>query len=265
MADLSHGRASFGTQANALLRKNLTFQKRNIKENVRLILFPFLLCVLLVLVQSLINTELDKPKNKCGCACSNGKDICESNERVCGIQYSTLSQVATCPIPSPPEWPPLFQIPGPKYRAAKTDFSSFTDLPAESCKNTGTCPATILYTGNNQSFGEILAGNMLSSSSTLNSSDLLNSFADNIMGSDTMTDTTNLLEPAFFSNEPVYHLQPQCSANSTTSVSIQTSSFPVSQPQGIIHINKISNFITVINISGDRICLTSHHMDTGQI
>ncbi|CAL5374698.1 unnamed protein product [Camellia sinensis] len=207
--------------------------KRNIKENVRLILFPFLLCVLLVLVQSLINTELDKPKNKCGCACSNGKDICESNERVCGIQYSTLSQVATCPIPSPPEWPPLFQIPGPKYRAAKTDFSSFTDLPAESCKNTGTCPATILYTGNNQSFGQILAGNMLSSSSTLNSSDLLNSFADNIMGSDTMTDTTNLLEPAFFSNEPVYHLQPQCSANSTTSVSIQTSSFPVSQPQEV--------------------------------
>ncbi|KAF5957628.1 hypothetical protein HYC85_004853 [Camellia sinensis] len=190
MADLSHGRASFGTQANALLRKNLTFQKRNIKENVRLILFPFLLCVLLVLVQSLINTELDKPKNKCGCACSNGKDICESNERVCGIQYSTLSQVATCPIPSPPEWPPLFQIP-------------------------------------------VLAGNMLSSSSTLNSSDLLNSFADNIMGSDTMTDTTNLLEPAFFSNEPVYHLQPQCSANSTTSVSIQTSSFPVSQPQEV--------------------------------
>ncbi|GMP33510.1 hypothetical protein CsSME_00006799 [Camellia sinensis var. sinensis] len=74
---------------------------------------------------------------------------------------------------------------------------------------------------------------MLSSSSTLNSSDLLNSFADNIMGSDTMTDTTNLLEPAFFSNEPVYHLQPQCSANSTTSVSIQTSSFPVSQPQEV--------------------------------
>ena len=86
---------------------------------------------------------------------------------------------------------------------------------------------------------------------------------ETLQGSDTMTDTTNLLEPAFFSNEPVYHLQPQCSANSTTSVSIQISSIPVSQ--GIIHINKISNFITVINISGDRICLTSHHMDTGQI
>ncbi|XP_028087289.1 ABC transporter A family member 7-like [Camellia sinensis] len=223
MADSSHGRASFSNQANALLRKNLTFQKRNIRANLRLIFFPFYFCLILVLVQTLVNKELDKPKNKCGCTCidTNGDGKCE---RVCGIEYSTLDQVSSCSIPSPPEWPPLLQIPAPEFRAVRTDFLSFTDLPDESCRSSGSCPATILFTGNNQSLGQSLAGNMFPSSSTLNSSDILYSLANDVSGSETMTGYFNFLDPAFFSNYPLYRLQQQCSTNSTTSVTIQITS-----------------------------------------
>ncbi|KAH7857513.1 hypothetical protein Vadar_013552 [Vaccinium darrowii] len=219
MADSSHGRASFWTRANALLRKNLTFQKRNRRANIRLILFPFLLCLLLVLIQNLINHLLDDAKYKCGC----------NSENVCGIQYSTLDQASSCPIPSPPEWPPLLQIPAPEYRAVRTDFVSFTDLPDQSCRNTGTCPATILFTGNNQTLGERLAGNLFTSSSTLNSSDILYSLASYALGSDTETQYTNFLDPAYFSNEPVYYLEPQCSTNSMIPVSIPIASSVVTQ------------------------------------
>lgn len=128
-------------------------QKRNIRSNIRLILFPVLLCALLVLIQTIVNRELDKPSNKCGCTCidTNGDGKCEE---VCGIEYSTLDQAASCPIPNPPEWPPLLQVPAPGYRAVQADFFPFSDLPNESCKRTGSCPATILLTGTNQTLGQ---------------------------------------------------------------------------------------------------------------
>ncbi|KAI8528928.1 hypothetical protein RHMOL_Rhmol12G0186000 [Rhododendron molle] len=231
MADASHGRASFWTRANALLRKNLTFQKRNRKSTIRLILYPFLLCLILVVVQNLINHLLDNAKYKCGCTCvdSNADGQCDSTEKVCGIQYSTLDQASSCPIPSPPEWPPFLQIPAPEYRAVRTDFVSFTDLPDQSCRNTGTCPATILFTGNNQTLGQRLAGYYFTSFSTLNSSDILYSLASYALGSDTETQLTNFLDPAFFSNEPIYHLEPQCSANSMIPVTVQIASIAVTQ------------------------------------
>lgn len=123
------------------------------KTNVRLILFPFLLCLLLVLIQSLIDNELDKPKYRCGCTCidTNGDGRCEE---VCGVQFSTLEQASSCPIESPPEWPPLLQMPAPEFRAVRTNFNPFLDLPDESCRRTGTCPATVLFTGTNQSLAE---------------------------------------------------------------------------------------------------------------
>ncbi|XP_057952302.1 ABC transporter A family member 7-like isoform X2 [Malania oleifera] len=223
MADPSQGPASFWTQANALLRKNLTFQKRNIKTNIRLISFPFILCLLLVLIQAMINNELDKPKNRCGCTCidRNGDGQCES---VCGIEYSTLDQASSCPIPNPPEWPALLQIPAPEYRAVRTDFLSSSDLPDESCKRSGSCPASILVTGKNQSFGDSLAGNMFASSFTINSSSLLDSLAYNVLGSETKTEYSNFLDSAFSSNRPIYYIQSQCTTNSTFFVPIQLAS-----------------------------------------
>ncbi|KAF8399432.1 hypothetical protein HHK36_015297 [Tetracentron sinense] len=221
MADSSHGPASFWTQANALLRKNIAFQKRNFKTNVRLITFPFFLCLLLVLLQNLVNRELDKSKNRCGCTCidRNGDGTCE---RVCGIEYSTLDQVGTCPIPSPPEWPALLQIPAPEYRAVRTDFIPFTDLPDDLCKRTGSCPVTILLTGD-------LAGNLFMGAFSLNSSDILNSFANAFLGSEAISELSNFLESAFFSDLPIYNVQPQCTPNSTLSVPIQIGSTIVQQ------------------------------------
>ena len=93
-----------------------------------------------------INNELNKAKYRCGCAQVNGTTVC-------GIQYSTLDQAVSCPIPSPPKWPALIQVPAPQYRASRTDFIPFSDLPSESCKQTGSCPVTTLVTGNNQTFG----------------------------------------------------------------------------------------------------------------
>lgn len=223
MAEPAHGPASFWTQANALLRKNLTFQKRNIKTNIRLISFPFVLCLLLVLIQSLVNHELNKASNKCGCECidTNGDGQCE---KVCGIQYSTVDQVGTCPMQNPPEWPPLLQIPAPQYRAVTND----------SCRRTGSCPATILFTGNNQSLGEILVRNMVPNSSTPisstpNSSDVLVSLAQNVLGSASWPNLYNYLEPAFASDQPVYEVQQQCTSNSSFSVALQESSITLQQ------------------------------------
>lgn len=228
MSDSSHGSSNFWTQANALLRKNLTYQKRNIRSNIRLILFPVLLCALLVLIQTIVNRELDKPSNKCGCTCidTNGDGKCEE---VCGIEYSTLDQAGACPIPNPPEWPPLLQVPAPEYRAVQADFFAFSDLPDESCKRTGSCPATILLTGTNQTLGQSVAANLFLNSSSLNTSDILYSITNYVLGSGTETEYDNFLEPAFFSNEPVYYLQPQCRSDSKFSVSFPFGSGLVQQ------------------------------------
>ncbi|KAI3440614.1 ABC transporter domain-containing protein [Psidium guajava] len=229
MAEPSNGPASFWTQANALLRKNFTFQKRNIKTNIQLISFPFVLCLLIVLIQSLVNHELNNADNKCGCECidTNGDGQCE---KVCGIQYSTIDQVGTCPILNPPEWPPLLQIPAPQYRAVKTDFIPFNnDLPNDSCRRIGSCPATILFTGSNQSLGEILLGNMVPNSSTLNFSDVLGSLAQNVLGTASWPNLYNYLEPAFSSDQPVYAVEQQCIGNSSFSVAIQESSITFQQ------------------------------------
>nr|XP_017188524.2 ABC transporter A family member 7-like isoform X2 [Malus domestica] len=227
MADTSHGPASFWTQANALLRKNLTFQKRNIKQNIRLVSFPILLCLMLVLVQKLVNNELDKAENRCGCSCidTNGDGKCEE---VCGLEYSSLTQGASCPIPDPPQWPPLLQVPAPKYRAVISDVIPYTDLPNESCKRTGTCPVTVLFTGKNQSLGEVLAGNMFRSSSTLNSSDP-DYLARSASGSESMPEYSNFLDPAFFSDLPLYIVQSHCPQNSIFSVPFNTSSIGIQQ------------------------------------
>ncbi|KAF6159969.1 hypothetical protein GIB67_033053 [Kingdonia uniflora] len=213
----SLGPASFSTQANALMRKNLTFQKRNLRTNCCLVAFPLILCILVFAIQVLVNAQLDKPKNKCGCI----------SKGVCGIEYSTLDQVGTCPIPSPPEWPALMQLPRPEYRAV--NIEPFTDLPDESCRRTGSCPVTILVTGGNRSLGESLVGNLLTSGFSPNSSDVLNTFANILPGSDTDTELNNFLESAFFSNRYMYSVQPRCTTNSTFYVPIKIASITLQQ------------------------------------
>ncbi|GKV14086.1 hypothetical protein SLEP1_g25007 [Rubroshorea leprosula] len=197
------------------------------KANIQLICFPIIFCAIIVVTQTVVDIELDKPKFQCGCTCidTNGDGQCE---KVCGIEYSSLDQVASCPIPSPPEWPPLLQIPAPEYRAVSANSFASRDLPNESCRTTGSCPATSLFTGNNRSLGNILTVNMFTSF-TINSSDLISSLASNVLGTATYPESNNYIEPAFLSNLPIYNLQSQCMLNSTFSVVVNQSSFEKDQ------------------------------------
>ncbi|KAG8049612.1 hypothetical protein GUJ93_ZPchr0009g2395 [Zizania palustris] len=228
MDDSPRGPASFSTQAGALLRKNLCLQEsappslppsfpgplpwgRNLKTNVGITVFPILICVLLVVLQNVINGELDKPKYRCGCVCVEiGADgACERKE--CGIQHSTLEQVWSCPVPSPPRWPALIQVPWPGFRAVKTASQPFDDLPEPFCRADGSCPATVLITGKAQSFAESVSGGLFPAfSPSLNVTDYLDVLSRIVAGSDTSPWYTQLLEPAFFSGKTLRLVQPQC-------------------------------------------------------
>ncbi|XVF51955.1 hypothetical protein PTKIN_Ptkin04bG0225600 [Pterospermum kingtungense] len=200
------GPASFWTQADALLRKNLAFQKRNMGANIRLICFPLFFCILFVLVDNLTNVA------------DNGK------AKRCGSENATMGQASSCPIPNPPEWPALLQIPAPNYRAVRTDSLTSSDLPNESCRRTGDCPAITLFTGNNQSLAEILTRTMFSTSSDIDSSNDLGSLATNVLGTETNPEGNNYIEPAFASDLPIYNVQRQCTPNSTVYIAINQSS-----------------------------------------
>ncbi|GAU47773.1 hypothetical protein TSUD_193100 [Trifolium subterraneum] len=189
--------SSFWIQANALLRKSLTFQKRNVKTNIRLILLPLILCVLLVLLQNFIDTQYNTPEFKCGCVCPNNRKNCDDSEKLCGVQYSEDTQAVFCKIPNPPQWPPLLQ------------------LPYVYCKQNESCPFNMLFTAENQSFAQIVSENMFPSAPTVNSSDIMTSLASNVLGSESSPGANSFLEPGFTSGFPVYYLQTQCPQNNS--------------------------------------------------
>ncbi|KAM3212246.1 hypothetical protein ACQJBY_065364 [Aegilops geniculata] len=201
---------SFVSQTNALLRKNLIFQKRNRKATIRLIIVPIYLCVLLSVLQRVINNLLDKPKYKCGCMCVdvNGTGPCQN---VCGIQYSTLDQAGSCPIPNPPEWPALLQVPRPEYRAIQDS--------SESCRKSQSCPAAIPFTGANETLSTTVMQNMFTDSPLLNISDNA-SISGLLLGTDMPGTSTGFIEPAFISDLPIYVLQSEC--KSRDSVTLRT-------------------------------------------
>ncbi|CAA7031237.1 unnamed protein product [Microthlaspi erraticum] len=198
--------ASFLTRANALFRKNLTYQKRNIWSNVRLIVIPLYLCVLLVFIQALFDTQVNNSAdNQCGCQCLDSK--CQN--KTCGLQHSSPSQAIFCAFPNPPALPPLLQIP-------------LTKTSSESCRRTGSCPlVTILVTGNNPNLGTTLSMNLLSTTSfPVNSTGdlLLRSLANN--GTTSEADFTNYNDPGIHSNLPLYNIQTRCTQEATFSFSI---------------------------------------------
>ncbi|XP_066327203.1 ABC transporter A family member 7-like isoform X3 [Miscanthus floridulus] len=228
----TRGPASFLTQANALLRKNLCFQKRNLKTNIGITLFPVLLCVILVVLQGVIDRELDKPKYRCGgCACVDPGpaavgDACRRTE--CGVQFSTLDQVGSCPIPSPTPWPALVQVPRPESRAVRTAGQPFDGLPDPTCRDTGSCPAAVLITGNNRSLAQSLSGGLFpASTSSLNLTDYLDAFSKIVAGSDTWPWTTELIESAFIPGNNLYLLQSRCLSNLTQTVSTNAAAIPL--------------------------------------
>lgn len=224
-------------------------------------MIPFYLCVLLVGIQALFDSQItNSADNQCGCQCTltneNGKCV----NKTCGIEYSSTDQAFFCSIPSPPQWPPLLQVPPPQSRAVRASFLPEIGLPSESCRRTGSCPVTFLFTGSNHSLGarmflclllllcklfslEVtfftcyigLYGNMLPSSVTVNSSDLLQGLAYNALvsslfvsavkcvhvclmslfyqGTETEAELTNYLDPGIASDLPIYNIQSRCILN----------------------------------------------------
>ncbi|XP_058181545.1 ABC transporter A family member 10-like [Rhododendron vialii] len=204
-----HGPASFWTQADALLRKNLVFQKRRKAANCRLILFPVILCAFLVVVRkfmSLSSGKQPKPFPR-GYVCSDDE-----------LYYN----FTLCWIPTPHEYPPLLQIPDSDYRAVRTAFFPFGDLPDGSCKKTNSCPVTVLVTGSNKSLGLDLAGRFFPRSSILITSDILQRFADGVFGSVSQPGEKSgpemYLDSAFFSDDTttIYNIQRRCRRNSSS-------------------------------------------------
>lgn len=188
--------AGFASQSNALLKKNLTFQKRNCKTNLCMVIFPILLCSLMSGLQHFINHELGKLDN-----------LCDSKE-------DDLS--GFCPVPKPPKWTPLLQIPRPYNRAVKANLSLFQDLPDDSCRKTRNCPATILYTGKNRSLAEGLVQNFFPTLLNANHTDVVDVIPDIVLGTDVRIGTSQFFDGAFSLGSPIYVLQSKCTPNFTS-------------------------------------------------
>lgn len=111
-------------------------QRKHIWTNVRLVLIPLFLCLILLSFQLLLDavTKSFSETTKCG----NKDDLLSSD----------------CAIPNPPLLPPMLEIPEPVSRAVKANLFPYNGLPDKSCRKIGTCPVTILVTGNNHSLGK---------------------------------------------------------------------------------------------------------------
>ncbi|KAL6596140.1 hypothetical protein ACP70R_047504 [Stipagrostis hirtigluma subsp. patula] len=181
-------------QVHALFLKNLSFQRRNARTNAAIALFPVLLCVLLVAVQNMVDSQLDRPPFRCGCAGTE-----------CGIQYSTPVQALSCAVPAPPRWPALVQVPGVEARAR-------TPLHPKGCNaSEPECAATVLITGLKRQLAEDLGRRLFPPVPvTMNSSGYLDEFSRVVPGSSSLPAHELFIEPGLVPNATLYVLQQQC-------------------------------------------------------
>lgn len=117
----------------------IEMQRKHIWTNVRLILVPLFLCLILLAIQHVLDALMKGVSDMTG--------DCKSNADLSG---------GMCPIPNPPMLPPMLQIPQHELRSVKTEFLPYKDLPDKSCRGTmgGSCPVTILMTGDKQPLGK---------------------------------------------------------------------------------------------------------------
>ncbi|MED6111649.1 hypothetical protein PIB30_054151 [Stylosanthes scabra] len=209
---------TFFTQANALLRKNLTYQKRHVKTNLRLVLFPVILMLLLFALQTaldILQSEANRGDDKkkaaaCkGCVCVRDglpqyQPECPDSDKVCGPQFLPPDDAQRCPVSNPPEWPPLL------------DFETGDGF----CSDDAACNVTMLFTGTDQSFAESLFGTMFPTNFSINESDIMASLASVVLGTQLGLPSTIFLDQALsvYSPSTLYHLQQdQCKVNSSFS------------------------------------------------
>uniref|UniRef100_K3YG64 ABC transporter domain-containing protein n=1 Tax=Setaria italica TaxID=4555 RepID=K3YG64_SETIT len=201
----SRGLARFFRQVHALFLKNLSFQRRNARTNTAIAAFPVLLCVLLVSIQRVVDSELARPPFQCGCQGTQ-----------CGVQYSTPIQALSCAVPVPPRWPALVQVPDPEARA-------LTRLHRRPCNSSEkSCPAAVLLTGRNRQLAQGLGGLLFPpvpaqyalAPDASNSSDYLDEFSTVVTGSNSLPAHVLFVEPGLVPQETLYVLQPQCQFDS---------------------------------------------------
>uniref|UniRef100_A0A453FZP1 ABC transporter domain-containing protein n=1 Tax=Aegilops tauschii subsp. strangulata TaxID=200361 RepID=A0A453FZP1_AEGTS len=203
-------------------------QKRNLKTNACITVYPILVCVLLVLMQRPIDNRIDPSKYSCGCACVDTAADGSCRRTECGAQHSTPDQVAYCQILSPPRWPALIQVPRPQSRAVRTASQPSNGLPEPTCRVTRSCPAAFLVTGSNRSLTESLSGELFPAlSSPLNFTDYLDTLSNIVSGSDTVTLRRQLLEPTFISEDTLYVVQPRRQSNLSQNVSVNAGMIPL--------------------------------------
>lgn len=188
-------RASFAFQSNALARKNWAFQKRRWGSNICLFSSPFVICLLLYLLEETINSQLNSRSFRCGCRCLSCCDwvpvrnystisyvyecynatadrpcspyaSCSAyNDTYCGYLFSTADQVGFCEVKQPPLWPALVQIPRQAYRSAKypeIDPGGIPPPPILPPDATNT-----MYTGQNMDVAAQLMNSMWSRAQTI--------------------------------------------------------------------------------------------------
>ncbi|GFR42637.1 hypothetical protein Agub_g3573 [Astrephomene gubernaculifera] len=145
--------AGFGPQANALLRKSATYQKRNVRTNICLLSSPIFFCILLLIIKQLVNNVFFTGQDfVCGCKCVQcclegsctqvTQGVCaepakclQYDKTQCGLQYSSEKQASWCEVLEPSSWPPVVQVPDIKRRAQParpniTTLITAPDLPA---------------------------------------------------------------------------------------------------------------------------------------
>lgn len=199
------GSGSLG-QTNALFRKNLVIQRRARKTNCCLIFFPLLICGVIGGLQITINREIAKSQREhpihVDCSCNN----------VVVLENTTGGAVCsdTCPLPHAPKWPPVLQIPRPPL---SSPFYNDVRAVCSAGATPGSCAATFLVTGTNQSFVSSVMDNMIpvQNTSVNVSANEISALADFVLAIDYM-------ENSLFGPPGVnFFLQNTCTPNVTLS------------------------------------------------
>lgn len=235
--------ATFGTQADALLRKNCVFQLRNRRSNCCLTVTPVLFIMLLFIIQKIVNSAFNTVGTRCGCEClrccdniiGGSGEVCRDstvavpclpgtytgncktyNNSNCGIQFSDQGNAQFCAISSPSIWPPLLQVPPPDDRAIPAR-PGVTYLATGDSASTATAISQNLFTVPNLTDTNALATAQTEFASNLMKAepvvrgDLL-SAQGFTLGTTTDTFRSMFVEAAFVTNQPLYNMVPSCNA-----------------------------------------------------
>ncbi|KAK8940164.1 ABC transporter A family member 7 [Platanthera guangdongensis] len=238
-SDESPKPATFWTQTNALMRKNISLQRRNMRANLGLIIIPLLLCLMIFSMQQVANIIMPEPEMHCDCAECIDDGSKESCERRCPSALDViLGKSINCPEEHPPKLPALFQLPMPPFRATRNS-SSFTSssynsgLPDDSCRKNRSCAVTILITGQNRSQAQSIGKHLFGSKPLKNPSDLVDPLSlasEFILGTTEFLPSTLYFDPAYMMGaEPLYIVHPQCNSHITFPISIKMAGLSLSQ------------------------------------